>query len=238
VFLVQAWFVPGTSGWNIPTWTLSALIVAYALFPMVWRRVAAAKSPLNCWPWASVAYLAIDYAALMAFGSRLPAAAAVRPDPGRAAVHDRPAGRSPAGHRSGQPPGQSVGRRGPGAVIGIQALGNFDHFSLALLGFLIYAAGASKPKAWRWAGAAGRLSFSLFLTNTLTAVVWFGVVRAVEQKIGLPRRRAGRCGRRPFRRRSWRLGVRAGRGRAIAALDQGASRRSRVKWRAGHPVQA
>jgi peptidoglycan/LPS O-acetylase OafA/YrhL len=32
----------------------------------------------------------------------------------------------------------------------------------------------------------GRLSFSLFLTNTLTAVVWFGLVRAVEQNIALP----------------------------------------------------
>ena len=27
IFLMQAWFVPGPSGWNMPTWTLSALIV-------------------------------------------------------------------------------------------------------------------------------------------------------------------------------------------------------------------
>ena len=57
---------------------------------------------------------------------------------------------------------------------------------MALLAFLIYAAGASAPRAWRWAGAAGKLSFSLFLTNTLTALAWFGVVRAVESKLGLP----------------------------------------------------
>ena len=30
-----------------PTWTLSALIVAYALFPMAWRRVAAISAPLE-----------------------------------------------------------------------------------------------------------------------------------------------------------------------------------------------
>jgi peptidoglycan/LPS O-acetylase OafA/YrhL len=71
------------------------------------------------------------------------------------------------------------------AAVGIQALGRVDYFSLALLGFLIYAAGASKPRAWRWAGAAGKLSFSLFLTNTLTAAMWFGVARMVESKLGL-----------------------------------------------------
>ena len=70
------------------------------------------------------------------------------------------------------------------AVVGIQALGRFDYPSLALLGLLIYVAGASKPRAWRWAGAAGKLSFSLFLTNTLTAAVWFGVARTVESKLG------------------------------------------------------
>jgi peptidoglycan/LPS O-acetylase OafA/YrhL len=71
-------------------------------------------------------------------------------------------------------------------VFGIQGLGNYDHFSLALLAFLIYAAGASEPKGWRWAGAAGKLSFSLFLTNTLTAAVWFGLVRIAETKLALP----------------------------------------------------
>ncbi|WP_426031110.1 hypothetical protein [Caulobacter sp. DWP3-1-3b2] len=37
IFLVQAWFMPGTSGWNMPTSTLSALIVCYAGFPAAWR---------------------------------------------------------------------------------------------------------------------------------------------------------------------------------------------------------
>jgi len=187
VFLVQAWFVPGTSGWNIPTWTLSALIVAYALFPMVWRRVAATKRPLALLAAGVIAYVAIDQTALMIFGipgyqlplrfglirgvplfmigllvARLPVTTLARHQALPLAVATL------------------------AAVVGIQALGRFDYVSLALLGFLIYAAGASKPRAWRWAGAAGRLSFSLFLTNTLTAAVWFGVVRLVESKLGLP----------------------------------------------------
>jgi peptidoglycan/LPS O-acetylase OafA/YrhL len=187
VFLVQTWFVPGTSGWNIPTWTLSALIVAYALFPAVWRRVAVAKSPLILLALGVVAYLAVDYAALMVFkvpGYQLPLRfGLIRGVPlfmigllvARLPVVD-------LASRHALP----LAIAALVAVIGIQALGKFDHFSLALLGFLIYAAGASKPRAWRWAGAAGKLSFSLFLTNTLTAVVWFGAVRMVEAKLGLP----------------------------------------------------
>jgi peptidoglycan/LPS O-acetylase OafA/YrhL len=187
IFLVQAWFVPGTSGWNMPTWTLSALIVAYALFPMVWRKVAATQRPLQLLAMGVCAWVALDFAALMVF--------------------DVPSYQLPLrfGLIRGVPlfmigllvarlPVTTLTRRQAlplalatlAIVIGIQGLGNFDHFSLALLAFLIYAAGASKPRAWRWAGAAGKLSFSLFLTNSLTAAVWFGVVRMVESKLGLP----------------------------------------------------
>ncbi len=187
VFLVQAWFVPGTSGWNMPTWTLSALIVAYALFPMVWRGIAKAKSPWLLLGVGVAVYLAIDHAALAAFGT--------------------PGYQLPLryGLIRGVPLfmiGLLVARLPVGAfvrryandlaafaivtVLGLQAFGKFDHLSLALLALLIYAAGASATSTWRWAGVAGRLSFSLFLTNTLTAVVWLGLVRVVEQKIGLP----------------------------------------------------
>lgn len=187
VFLVQAWFVPGTSGWNIPTWTLSALIAAYALFPMVWRRVAVTKRPLALLVVGVCAYLALDQAALLAFGSpghRLPLRLGL--------IRGVPL--FMIGLLVARQPVTELARRHAApfaasalaAVVGIQALGRFDHVSLGLLAFLIYAAGASKPRAWRWAGAAGRLSFSLFLTNTLTALVWFGLARAVEARLGLP----------------------------------------------------
>lgn len=187
VFLVQAWFAPGSSGWNMPTWTLSALIVAYALFPAVWRRVAETKRPLRLLAMGVCAYVAIDHAALLLVGvhgyqlplryglirgvplfmiglliARLPVTALARRQAVPLAVATL------------------------AIVIGVQALGNFDYFSLALLAFLIYAASASKPQGWRWAGVAGRVSFSLFLTNTLTAVAWFGLVRMLEGRIALP----------------------------------------------------
>ncbi|HWT51402.1 MAG TPA: acyltransferase, partial [Caulobacter sp.] len=186
VFLVQAWFAPGTSGWNIPTWTLSALVVAYALFPTVWRKVAVTKRPLQLLAMGVCLWVAIDFAAfdlLGVHGYQLPLRfGLIRGVPlfmigvlvARLPVTE-------LAQRQALPLALAT----LAIVCGIQGLGNFDHFSLALLAFLIYAAGASKPRNWRWAGAAGRLSFSLFLTNTLTAVIWFGLVRMLEAKLGL-----------------------------------------------------
>ena len=37
--LVHAWGLPGGDGWNLPTWSLSALIVCYAGFPWLWRAL-------------------------------------------------------------------------------------------------------------------------------------------------------------------------------------------------------
>jgi peptidoglycan/LPS O-acetylase OafA/YrhL len=180
---MQAWFVPGPSGWNMPTWTLSALIVCYAGFPAAWRATARIASPWATLAIGVVIFLVVDHAAKAVTGvpahqlplrfglvrgiplfilgmliARLPTTIAPRLADGLAVV----AGAS---------------------VLALQVVGRFDHLSLALLGLLIYAAGASGAKGWGWAGLAGRLSFSLFLTNQLVAVVWFGVLRAVAGKL-------------------------------------------------------
>lgn len=39
LFLVHAWGVTDVAGWNVPTWTLSALVVCYALFSLYVRYV-------------------------------------------------------------------------------------------------------------------------------------------------------------------------------------------------------
>jgi peptidoglycan/LPS O-acetylase OafA/YrhL len=40
---MQAWGIGAPPGWNMPTWSLSALVVCYALFPLIWRRIASAS---------------------------------------------------------------------------------------------------------------------------------------------------------------------------------------------------
>jgi peptidoglycan/LPS O-acetylase OafA/YrhL len=190
VFLVQAWFVPGPSGWNMPTWTLSALIVCYAGFPAAWRLTAKVASPWITLAVGVAIFLAVDYAAKAVTGipaHQLPLRfGLVRGIPlfilgmliarlGTATVAPRPLFPYWA---DGLAIFAGVG------VLALQVAGRFDHLSLALLGLLIYAAGASGSKGWGWASLAGRLSFSLFLTNQLAAVVWFGVTRAVGGKLG------------------------------------------------------
>jgi peptidoglycan/LPS O-acetylase OafA/YrhL len=184
VFLVQSWFVPGPSGWNMPTWTLSALIVCYAGFPAAWRLTAKVASPWITLAVGVAIFLAVDHAAKVVTGipaHQLPLRfGLVRGIPlfifgmliarmGTARVSPRLA--------NGLAILAGVG------VVALQVAGRFDHLSLALLGLLIYAAGASGSRDWGWASLAGRLSFSLFLTNQLAALLWFGAQRAVAGKL-------------------------------------------------------
>jgi peptidoglycan/LPS O-acetylase OafA/YrhL len=41
--LVHAWGIPGGDGWNLPSWSLSALIVCYAGFPWLWKALSRLK---------------------------------------------------------------------------------------------------------------------------------------------------------------------------------------------------
>ena len=185
IFLAQAWFVPGPSGWNMPTWTLSALVVCYAGFPAAWRLTAKVRSPWTTLAIGVAIFLAIDYAAKAVTGipaHQLPLRfGLVRGIPlfiiGML-VARMPTTISP--HAA-----DALAIFAGLGVVALQALGRFDHASLGLLALLIYAAGASGAKNWGWAGTAGRLSFALFLTNQLTAVAWFGVQHAVADKLNL-----------------------------------------------------
>ena len=185
VFLAQAWFVPGPSGWNMPTWTLSALLVCYAGFPTAWRLTARVRSP-----WATLAvgvliFLVVDDTAKAITGipaHQLPLRLGlIRGIP--LFILGMLIARMPTNILP-----RSADRLAILASVGVLALqvvGRFDHASLALLGVLIYAAGASDAKGWHWAGLAGRLSFALFLTNQLVTVVWFGVLHVLAPKLGL-----------------------------------------------------
>lgn len=184
VFLVQAWFAPGLSGWNMPTWTLSALIVCYAGFPAAWRLIPGIRAPWTTLAVAAAIFLAADYAARAATGVpvyQLPLRyGVVRAIPlfilGMLIARLGTAGVSPR-----QADGLAI--FAGVSVAALQVAGRFDHLSLALLGLLIYAAGASGAKGWGWASQVGRLSFSVFLTNQLVVVAWFGAQRAVAGKL-------------------------------------------------------
>ncbi len=182
LFLVQAFGVPGGEGWNSPTWSLSALLGCYALFPLIWRAQARIKSPLVVLGLAIAFMLAADVASSALIGARVyefPTRIGI----GRAVplfllgaalarlsqtVFIRPA------LALAMTLGAGVG------VCALQFLGRFDFISIALIAVLVAGAGAipaSRPSYLLEKGAL--ISFAIFITNEFVRNVWFGIEHAV-----------------------------------------------------------
>ncbi|WP_298161958.1 acyltransferase [Brevundimonas sp.] len=183
VLLVQAYGVPGGQGWNAPTWTLSALIGCYLLLPWICRAL---------WRWppalvligATVLVVVADLAASLWLGDpiyRLPMRYGIlRALPlfllGVAAAF--------YGARVYVAP-RMAGMIGAGAAVALVLLQTFGAFSLLSLGLMtaiIWAAGAvpvRRPS--RLIEHLALMSFSMFLTNEVTRIVWFGLLDAMGQ---------------------------------------------------------
>jgi peptidoglycan/LPS O-acetylase OafA/YrhL len=185
--LIQAWGFDGPSGWNTPTWTLSALIFCYAAFPVLWRAFAKIRSPWMALAVGLVIFAAVDAACRYTLGQpsyHLPLKyGVIRALPlfligaliarlGREVVVSARAA-------------DLIGAAAIAGVVGLNLIGPLDYASLALLGALIFAAGASARKDWGWAKTAGRLAFSLYLTNQFVGVTWFGAQHVAAGKLGL-----------------------------------------------------
>lgn len=184
VLLAQAYGVPGGQGWNAPTWTLSALIGCYLLLPWICRAL---------WRWppfvvvigAVILVLAADVAAWLWLGDpiyRLPlrhgflralplfllgVAAAFYGS--RVYVAPRLAG--------------AIGVAAAAALVILQALGTFSLLSLGLITVIIWAAGAVPVlKPSRLLEHLALMSFSMFLTNEVSRIIWFGLLEALGQE--------------------------------------------------------
>lgn len=183
VLLMQSYGVPGGQGWNAPTWTLSALIGCYLLLPWICRA-------LWRWPPALVVagavtfVLATNVAATFWFGDplyRLPMQFGIlRALPlfllGVAAAF--------YGSRVYVAPriARFIGGMAAIALAGIQAFGAFSLLSLFLMTVIIWAAGAVPVlKPSRLIEHLALMSFSMFLTNEVSRIVWFGVLDAAGQ---------------------------------------------------------
>lgn len=188
VFLIQTWGFQGPSGWNMPTWTLSALLVCYALFPTMWRLFGRIGSPWMALLVGCAVFVAVDVFSRQVFG--LPSFH----------LHLK------NGLYRAIPlflMGVLIARLAREVVIGpkladalavfavvgfvvLNVVGEYAYPSLALLGLLIFAASGSAQNGWGWAKTGGRLSFSLYLTNQFVGAVWFAVQRLLDQKVALP----------------------------------------------------
>jgi len=186
--LTQAYGVPGGYGWNAPSWSISALIGCYLAFPWILKGLMRLK------PWTVLAlgvggYLAANqltwsvlgypvYQMPMGFGfaRALPLFAL-----GMAlAWFAQKVWISP----------KLAGWAGIGAALTLAFVQYFDKHalvSLACISVIILAAGATPtPRPSKWVEKAAQVSFSMFITNEVVRIAWFGVANVAIARFALP----------------------------------------------------
>lgn len=183
VLLVQSYGVPGGQGWNAPTWTLSALIGCYLILPWLCRALWRLR-PLTALGLATAILLVSDVASRVWLGDpvyHLPLRYGfIRALPlfllGVAVAY--------VGSRLYVSPtlARRTGLIAFAALVVTQALCEHPLASLALMTTIIWAAGTipvMKPS--RVIEQLALMSFSMFLTNEVTRIIWFGVLDAAGQ---------------------------------------------------------
>jgi peptidoglycan/LPS O-acetylase OafA/YrhL len=186
--LVQAWGVPGGGGWNLPTWSLSALLVCYAGFPLFWRGLGRVGQGAGLVVLGLTGVVIAGQISIFLFGRPLydlpfqVGAARALPLFFLGACLARTVELAWPGERLAM----ATGVLASAAFIGLQALGRFDLSSVVCIALIILAAGrlpVRRPRPLLEQGA--RLSFALFLTHAFTGMLWFTAVRALEARVSL-----------------------------------------------------
>ncbi|MBU1348118.1 MAG: acyltransferase [Alphaproteobacteria bacterium] len=186
--LTQAFGIPGGLGWNAPTWSISALVGCYVLFPYILRALA------RLGPWTALAavvglYLlgnAATHAFLgypvyqmpMGFGffRALPLFVLGM---GLAVVSER-VFVTPRLARI-------VGVSAAVGLAVVQFYGKNALISLTFISLIILAAGALPVvRPSKLIERASVVSFSMFITNEVVRIAWFGVANVLIARYALP----------------------------------------------------
>ncbi|GAA0618572.1 acyltransferase [Brevundimonas kwangchunensis] len=187
ITLTQAYGVPGGYGWNAPSWSISALIGCYLAFPWILRGL------IRLGPWTVLAlgvglYLLANQLTWAVFGYP---------------VYQMPMG---LGLFRALPlfflgmclawfaqkvwiSPRLAGWAGIGAALLLAFVQYFDKhalISLACISTIILAAGATPtPRPSKWVEKAAQVSFSMFITNEVVRIAWFGVANVLIAKYAL-----------------------------------------------------
>lgn len=183
VFLLHA-FGLGGGQWNIPIWTLSGLLICYALFPSMWRALKRVTRTAEALSVGLIVLLGADLLCLALLGQEvfsLPFQwAFLRILPLfvlglclARAVETLPADSAPRL--------KAAGLAASAAGLANMALEGPDMISILAIAAVIMSLGGA-PVARVLPGAAwgGRISFSLFMTHTLSGAVWFGLLGRLQ----------------------------------------------------------
>ena len=186
--LTQAFGVPGGLGWNAPSWSISALIGCYLAFPWI------LKALVRLGPW-SVLALGVG---LYLVANQLTWALLGYP------VYQMPMG---FGFIRALPlfflgmalawfaqkvwiAPKLAGWAGIAAALMLAFVQYFDKhalISLVCISTIILAAGAVPTvRPSKWVEKAAQVSFSMFITNEVVRIAWFGVANVMIAKFALP----------------------------------------------------
>ncbi len=184
LFLVQGFGVPGGEGWNSPTWSLSALLGCYAMFPLIWRAQARIRRPAVVLAAALALLLLADLASSRLIGARIyefPSTFGI----GRAAplfLIGIALARLSQSIVIRPPIAVAIAVLSATALVALQFFGRFDFISIALISMLVAGAGAipaARPSYLLEKGAL--ISFAVFITNEFVRNVWFGLIHVVAR---------------------------------------------------------
>ena len=184
--LTHAWGFSQNAGWNEPSWTLSALVACYALFPVAWRL----SGPLH--GRASAVVGAAVVLAAGAAGSLILLDHSVRDLPFQFGVFRAVplflAGLLLARFAAGfvLPRSVAIGliSAATGLLVCLQASPGeaAGLVSLAAIGTIVLACDRLGGAGSRLVEGAARLAFALFITHALAGAVWFGGLGWVEER--------------------------------------------------------
>lgn len=178
--LVHAWGLTGQAGWNEPSWTLSALVVCYVAFPLIW----AASRPLHgrgaaivvglvlvggC-AWLSLALLGrslVDLPFHMGVIRALPLFAL-----------GALLARFTSGRKLSRAFSLATGLAALGGAVALQAADRSEAtvlITLAAIAAIIVCCDGLRLSSPPWLRTAADLSFALFITHALSGAAWFGM---------------------------------------------------------------
>jgi peptidoglycan/LPS O-acetylase OafA/YrhL len=188
-FLVHAWGAPGGDGWNLPSWSLSALIVCYAAFPAVWRVLARLRSAIAAPLIGVAAIAAVDWLCWKFFGRALfdlPfEMGLVRAAP--LFLMGACLARSVDSPLLGQILSRGLLWGGIAVFVGAQLFGRFDALSIAALAAIMVGAGRLPvKKPWPAAETAAKLSYALFITHTFVGFLYYLALHSLIQLTPIP----------------------------------------------------
>lgn len=186
--LTQAYGVPGGYGWNAPSWSISALIGCYLVFPWLLKGV------MRLGPWSALALGVGGYLLANQLTWSLLGYPVYQMPMGYGFIRALPLfalGMALAwfAQKVWINP-KLAGSAGIGAALALAFVQYFDKhalISLACISVIILAAGATPtPRPSKWVEKAAQVSFSMFITNEVVRIAWFGVANVAIARFALP----------------------------------------------------